>query len=268
METIKILKLKSRDALCYVKEEGMFRFRFPGVFDQMKSYRDVFLSLYDVRFGIIQKTLDVKFYYGKQKKLMPKDFCDLKFVYASLDELCLLLQDSAVKEIQKMEEKEKEKEEEEEEKKEKEEKMFPIVSYECGRCSMKIPKGHMLLIDSKLNYVLKLKAKDDGTYPTCLLVGDHLGDSISFYEESEKICHFSLENMIDSVTLNSRSDVSNIMNSFDLVEKRMGKPLVFKKCQNALDEIVLTLKNDSFYPFSLDCKDFFFEISLCFMVPI
>ena len=74
--------------------------------------------------------------------------------------------------------------------------------------------------------------------------------------------------MIDSVTLNSRSEVSNIVNSFGLVEKKMGKPLVFKKCQNALDEIVLTLKNDSFYPFSLDCKDFFFEISLCFMVPI
>ena len=113
-----------------------------------------------MRFGTIKKKLDVKFYYGKKKNLKPNDFSDLRFVYATLDELCLLLQYNAMKEVQEMEEIEKEKEEEK--KKEKEKKVFPIVSYECGRCSMKIPKGHMILINTKFNNVVKSKAKDDG----------------------------------------------------------------------------------------------------------
>ena len=270
METIKELCLKSKDSLCTIEKEAIYRFRFPGFFSGFKSHKNVFVSMSNVYFRPIRRNVKFKFYYGEKRNLMESDFADFQCSYGSLDELCSILSYYAMQEKEEKKEEEDEKDEEKEDKTE-EQKKFKKVPLEIsilnGRCSLKVPVGHVAVISGNLNKVLKLKVVEDENYPVQLLCGDHMGMHIEFFKEDEKKCYVSIDRMVNSFMLNSGFEVSNVLNFFDFEKKKMG-PSQVKRCVDLNDEFMLSLKNDCFKPFIMDCENLCFEVTLNFLVPI
>ena len=277
METIKTLSLKSRDCLCMIEEESIYRYRFPGFFSGFKSYSNVFVSMSHVFFDPVRKNLKFKLYFGEKRNLMEKDFADFQCTYSSLEELCSILQHYAMKEEEKEEEKEEDKEEEKEEKKEEEKeeeekkkfKKKPLdISIVNKRCVVKVPVDHEFVISGNVNEILKIKVVEDKNYPIRFLCGVYLGQPADFFGKNEKKCYISIEKMTSSVMINSGFQVANVFNCYDFEKEEMGKSNVFKRCADINDEIVIALKDDRFKPFLMECENLSFEVTLSFLIPI
>ena len=277
METIKQLCLKSSDCLCMIEEEAVYRYRFPGFFSGFRSYKNVFVSMSNVWFEPVRKNIEFRLYFGEKRSLMESDFADFHCSYGSLEELCSFLSHHAMKEEEQKEEKQEEKEEGKEEeneegKEEEKKKRFKKLPLEIAivnrRCVLKVPVGHELVVSSNLNDILKLKVVEDKNYPIRLLSGDHMGQPIDFLKKKEKKCYVSIERMTNSVMINSGFEVGNVFSCYYFDKKKMGKNHVFKRCADTNDEIVISLKDDCFKPFIMDCENLYFEVTLSFLIPI